>query len=182
MLGLGIGAPVVALAIWGIILYNRFVRRRNQVLEAWSGIDVHLKWRHSLIPNLVDAVKAYAGYEERLLTRLTELRSAQQPKTVSERGAAESALSQTIRGLVAVAEAYPNLKASESFLELQRAIAEVEEQIQYARRYYNGTVRELNVLVESFPSNLIAQLFHFRPAEYFEIELATQREPPELKL
>ena len=172
------GLAVVALLVWGVMLYNRLVRWRNMVLEAWSGIDVQLKRRHSLIPNLVEAVKAYAGYEQSVLERVTGLRTA---GSVAERGAEESSLSQYIRQLVAVVEAYPELKASDSYLKLMQGLTEVEQHIQYARRYYNGAVRELNVRVQSFPSNLVAALFGFRPAEYFEVELAVERESPEVK-
>ncbi len=172
------GLAVVALLVWGVMLYNRLVRWRNMVLEAWSGIDVQLKRRHSLIPNLVEAVKAYAGYEQSVLERVTGLRTA---GSVAERGAEESSLSQHIRQLVAVVEAYPELKASDSYLKLMQGLTEVEQHIQYARRYYNGAVRELNVRVQSFPSNLVAALFGFRPAEYFEVELAVERESPEVK-
>ena len=143
--------------------------------------DVQLKRRHSLIPNLVEAVKAYAGYEQSVLERVTGLRTAGSEASVAERGAEESSLSQHIRQLVAVVEAYPELKASDSYLKLMQGLTEVEQHIQYARRYYNGAVRELNVRVQSFPSNLVAALFGFRPAEYFEVELAVERESPEVK-
>jgi LemA protein len=172
----------VTVLIWGIVTFNRLVKRKNHVLEAWSGIEVQLKRRHSLIPNLVEAVKAYSQYEQNVLTLVTELRSQQHSKaSVSERAAAESALSRSIRQLIAVAEAYPELKASDSFINLQQNLTGVEEQIQYARRYFNATVRELNILVQSFPSRLIASLFKYTEADYFEIELAIERVSPEVK-
>lgn len=169
-------AVLATVLLWGMVTYNRFVRRRNHVLEAWSGIDVQLKRRHDLIPKLVDTVKAYARYEQDLLVRLATTRTGD----LAQRASAESQLSRAIRHLFAVAEAYPELKANQSFLGLQRNLSEIEEQIQYARRYYNATVRELNVLVQSFPSNLVARLFRFAQATYFEIELVTQRAAPEL--
>jgi len=171
-----------AVLLWGILIYNRLVKRKNHVLEAWSGIEVQLKRRHSLIPNLVEAVKAYGEYEQNVLTLVTELRSNSHKKdSVSERAVAESTLSRSIRQLIAVAEAYPELKASDSFMNLQKNLTEIEEQIQYARRYFNATVRDLNILVQSFPSRLIASLFHFIEVDYFEIELATERTAPEMK-
>lgn len=166
-----------AMLLWGIVLYNRLVARRNHAREAWSGIDVQLKRRHDLLPKLVEAVKAYAGYEREVLREGVEARTG---APSAERAAAENALTGRLRELLAVVEAYPDLKASRSYLDLQAQISDSEEQIQYARRYYNGTVRELNILVDSFPSNLVARLFGFAPMEYFEIELATQRLSPEL--
>jgi LemA protein len=163
-----------AILLWGIVLYNRLVARRNHAREAWSGIDVQLKRRHDLLPKLVEAVKAYAGYERAVLREGVEARAG------AARAAAENALTGRLRELFAVVEAYPELKASRGFLDLQAQISETEEQIQHARRYYNGTVRELNILVDSFPSNLVARLFGFAPMEYFELELATQRQSPEL--
>lgn len=166
-----------AALLWGIVLYNRLVARRNHAREAWSGIDVQLKRRHDLLPKLVEAVKAYAGYEREVLREGVEARTgAPSP----QRAAAENALTGRLRALLAVVEAYPDLKASRGYLDLQAQISEAEEQIQYARRYFNGTVRELNILVDSFPSNLVARLFGFAHMDYFEIELATQRDSPEL--
>lgn len=178
-----IGVLAAALLLWAVLIYNRLVARKNHVLEAWSGIDVQLKRRHSLIPSLVEVVKAYGRYEQDVLKQVTAQRAgAGDGGNVAGRAAAESALSQSLRTLFAVAEAYPDLKANASYLDLQRNLTEIEEQIQYARRYYNGTVRELNILIQSFPSNLIAGPFGFKQADYFEIELATQREAPEVKL
>jgi LemA protein len=178
---------MIASAVAGVVVvyvifaYNRLVARRNHVLEAWSGIDVQLRRRHDLLPKLVDAVKAYTRYEEKTLQDITRLRAVAQAAG-SDRSQAENGLTATLRRLFALAEAYPDLKASSGYLDLQRQISETEEQIQYARRYYNGTVRELNIQVESFPGNLVAGLFGFRLKDYFEIELATQRESPELNL
>lgn len=177
-----IGVAVLGLvAIYVTVIYNRLVARRNHALEAWSGIDVQLKRRHDLLPKLVDAVKAYSSYEESTLRGVTAARTNSWAPG-AERSRAENAVTGSLRQLFALAEAYPDLKANQSYLELQREISGVEEQIQYARRYFNGTVRELNILVESFPSNLVAHALGFSLMEYFEIELATQRESPDLKL
>lgn len=172
-------AVAVAVLLYVIVAYNRLVARRNHALEAWSGIDVQLKRRFDLLPKLVDVVKAYARYEERLLGEIARERStpAQNPAI---RRQTENAVTGSLRQLFALAEAYPELKANTAFLELQQQISGAEEQIQYARRYFNGTVRELNILVESFPSNLVARAFGYRLMEYFEIELATQRDSPEM--
>jgi Uncharacterized conserved protein len=171
---------VIALAVLAgmVVIYNRLVARKNHVLEAWSGIDVQLKRRHDLIPKLVEAVKAYGHYESGLMEAVTRLRGAGQGGDL----AAENGLSRSLRQLLAVVENYPELKASQLYLDLQAQLSDAEEQIQYARRYYNGTVRELNILVQSFPSNLVAKLFGYRTMDYFEIELATQRESPEIEL
>jgi LemA protein len=175
-----LAAAIVALATWGVVTYNRFVRLRNQVDEAWAGIDVQLQRRHELVPNLVAAVRGYVQHESRVLERVTALRadSRMQP---GERADGESGLSRSIGRLFALAEAYPDLKANETFAQLHDSLVEVEEQIQYARRYYNGSVRDNNNQVESFPSSLIARLFGFRLAEFFEIELSTQRAAPNLQ-
>ena len=168
---------LASILLWGTVLYNRLVARRNHAREAWSGIDVQLKRRHDLLPKLVEAVKAYAGYEREVLRESVEARTG---APSAERAAAENALTGRLRALLAVVEAYPDLKANRSYLDLQAQISDSEEQIQYARRYYNGTVRELNILVDSFPSNLVARQFGFAHMDYFEIELATQRQSPEL--
>lgn len=160
---------LAAVLSYGIWLYNRLVHDRNTVLAAWSDIEVQLKRRHELIPKLIDAVKAYAGYEQATLSQVTELRVAAQAVAAPGRAAmAEGALSQALQRLFALQEAYPDLKANTQFLDLQNEISTVEEAIQYARRYYNGAVKALNVRVESFPSNLVALLFGFHQAEYFD--------------
>ncbi len=175
-----LGLTAVLLLI-GVVLYNRLVRNQQMVQEGWSGIDVQLKRRHDLIPNLVEAVKGYMGHERGVLEKVTELR-AQSLKTSppGEKGRVEGALSAALGNLFAVAENYPDLKASQNFLELQSSLADIEEQIQLARRYYNGAVRNLNILVASFPSNLVAQIFHFAPAEFFELEEAGERAVPKV--
>jgi LemA protein len=168
--------------LWVVYTYNRLVRNKHLVFEAWSGIDVQLKRRHNLIPKLVDAVKAYSDFESNVLRRVTEIRShGLESDQVAQRAAEESEISGAVRELFAVVEAYPDLKTSEQFLNLQTNLTEVENQIQLARRYYNGTVREQNVLIQSFPSNLIAGLFKFKESEYFEIALATERQSPKME-
>ena len=171
---------IIALTIlWGILPSTRFINLLNMVKEAWSGIDVQLKRRFNLIPNLVETVKGYAKHESKVLEELTSTRSGSQD--VNQRGAQEGQISHALANLFAVAEAYPDLKASQNFIDLQGNLDEIENQIQMARRYYNGAVRDLNVLVESFPSNLIARVFNFATAEFFEIELARQRDLPKVE-
>ncbi len=164
-------AIAAALVLGLIILYNRLVHDRERVKQAWSDILVHLKRRHDLIPKLVDAVKAYAGYEEKVMSEVTALRSRSDDwQDAGRRGPLEAHLSGSLRGLLAVAEAYPELKASDQWLNLQQNITAVEDDIQYARRYYNGAVKALNVRVDSFPSNLVARGFGFTHAPFFTLE------------
>lgn len=176
---------LVALLGLGIYFYNALVRAAQMVKEAWSGIDVQLKRRADLIPNLVDTVKAYAAHERAALEAVTELRAHAQalPRDdVAARGETERQLSQALIRLVAVAEAYPDLKANQNFLELQKALSATENDIQYARRYYNGAVRNLNVKVESIPSNIVAAIFGFRSARYFQVEDEADRAVPSVAL
>lgn len=162
---------LAAALLGGIWLYNRLVNDRATVLAAWSDIGVQLKRRHDLIPKLVEAVKAYTGYEQSTVARVTELRAAAaQASRPGEAGRLESALGNALHGLIAVAEAYPDLKASEQYLALMRDISAVEKDIQHSRRYYNGAVKRFNVRIESVPSNVVAALFRFVPAEYFDAE------------
>lgn len=169
------------LLVWGIWTYNRLTRVRNQVNEAWAGIDVQLLRRYDLVPNLIAAVKGYTEHETSALSRVTELRANREIPT-HERADKESGLSRSIARLFALAEAYPDLKASHSFAKLHDALVEVEDHIQYARRYYNGSVRDNNNLVEAFPSLIVARFFGFKLAEFFEVELAVQRELPRVNL
>jgi LemA protein len=163
----------VAVMAWFIIIYNLFVRDKNRVLAAWSDIDVQLKRRHDLIPKLIDAVKQYAAYESTTLSAITVLRSESVDASgVEKKGQIESQLSTKLHQLIAIAEDYPDLKANQSFLDLQKNLTDVENHIQYARRYYNGSVRNLNIRVDSFPDMLIARLFRFIPAEYFDFDEA----------
>jgi len=173
---------VVVLMAWGVVSFNRFIRGRQFMREAWSGIDVQLKRRYDLVPVLVKTVKGYREHERGLFEDITETRArCMSTKSVTEKGEAENALSRMIRSLFAVAEAYPDLKASRNFLDLQRNLTEIENQIQLERRHYNGTVWNYNIRVESFPSMLIAGLLRFRRADFFEIEYATEREAPDAK-
>ena len=171
---------VLALLIWTAVAFNRLVRRGNLVREAWSGIDVQLARRHDLVPNLVEVVQSYASFEKQLLTDLTHLRGdGHASRALQDQ---ENALSDRLRSVLAVAEAYPQLLANKNFLRLQEQLAEIEDQLQMARRYYNGAVRDYNTAAESFPSNLIASLFDFSTAEFFQIESALARRAPEVKL
>jgi len=166
---------------WGILSYNLLVRDRNRVLAAWSDIAVQLKRRHDLIPKLVDAVKAYAGYESALMAETTRLRAdAERASEPDEKGRIEGELGGRMRQLVALAEAYPDLKADTQYLKLMEQLTEVEQNIQYARRYYNGAVRNLNVRIDSVPDLIVAQALGFRPARFFELESAAEGAPPEL--
>jgi LemA protein len=173
---------VALVLIIAVFMYNRFVRQRNILNEAWSGIDVQLKRRHDLIPNIVETVKAYAQHEKKVLEEITNLRSRlTEQATVKEKGQIENSFSQALKNIFALAEAYPDLKANQNFIELQRVLADTEEQIQLARRYYNGAARDYNTMVQSFPNNILAKMFNFTKAEFFEIELATEREVPGVK-
>lgn len=174
-------AVLLLLAVWAIWTYNSLVKMRNQVNEAWAGIDVQLQRRYDLVPNLLATVKGYMKHESSVLERVTRLRG-QPTLGVPERADQESGLSRSIGRLFAVAEDYPDLKASEGFIQLHDSLVEIEEHLQFARRYYNGSVRENNNRVESFPSMLIARLFRFLPAAFFEIELASQRQAPRVEL
>jgi LemA protein len=175
---------LIALAVvlvWSVFIYNRLVGAKNRVLSAWSDIDVQLKRRHDLIPKLVDAVKHYAAYESATLGEVTALRArSRQSASVAEIGDMESALGGKVQRLVALAEAYPDLKADDAFLALQKDLTDVEMNIQYARRYYNGAVRILNTRIDSFPDTLVARLFRFIKADYFALDDAGERESPSM--
>lgn len=175
---------IAVLVVYAISIYNGLVKARQMAEEAWSGIDVQLKRRSNLIPNLVETVKGYADHESDTLAEVTKMRTnAQNVPTgdVAGRAVAEGLLGQALGRLMAVAEAYPDLKASQNFAELQDALQTVEDEIQMSRRYYNGATRDMNVRVESFPSNLVANNFGFRKAEYFEIDDPQDRTVPEVK-
>ena len=170
------------LALWIIISYNSLVRLRNRAKEAWADIEVQLKRRHNLIPNLVETVKGYAAHEREVLEKVTEARTkAMGAQTMQEKREAENFLSQTLKSLFAVAENYPDLKASQNFLELQRELRDTEDKIQAARRFYNANVRDLNTKIESFPTNIIAKLFGFKKMDLFEIEEAEERKVPKVE-
>jgi len=165
---------------WAIATYNGFVRLRNLVQEAWRQIDVELQRRHDLIPNLVETVKGYAAHEKAVFEEVSRARAlASGPASgPAEQAAHENALTQAIGRLFAVAEAYPQLRASENFQQLQSELTNTEDRVAAGRRFYNANVRELNTKVETFPSNLIANMFHFAKAEYFETEDPAVRAAP----
>lgn len=169
---------VGAILLWVVAIYNGLITFRNRTKEAWSDIDVQLKRRYDLIPNLVETVKGYAAHERELFQKVTEARTrAMGAQTLKEKGEAENILSGTLKTLFAVAENYPQLRAAENFLELQRELADTENKIQAARRFYNTNVRDLNIKIESFPANIVANLFRFKKIEFFEIEDTAAREP-----
>jgi len=173
----------LALIAVGVILtYNGLVQKSQMADNGWSDIDVQLKRRANLIPQLVNTVQGYATHERNLFTEIAEKRAAAMAAgdDLASRGAAESALSQPVARLMAVAEDYPDMKASQNFLELQRELADTEDKIEMARRFYNGAVRELNTMVQSFPANLFAGAFGFRTRSFFEIDLP-ERALPEVK-
>jgi LemA protein len=175
---------LVAIAAYAAYAYNALVRSRQMAREAWSGIDVQLKRRADLIPNIVETVKGYAKHEADTLREVTEMRSRVQSLPsgdIAARSAAEGMLSQALGKLFALAESYPELKANQNFMELQSTLSEIEGEIQMSRRYYNGAARDLNVKIESFPSNIIAGTFGFKHADYFEIEDATDRALPKVE-
>jgi LemA protein len=180
-----IGLAIVAVvALYAIVIYNGLVKARQMKEEAWSGIDVQLKRRTDLIPNLIETVKGYAAHEKGTLENVVELRNRAQAVPsgdVAGRAAAEGMLSQALGRLFALAEAYPDLKANQNFAELQRSLETTEGEIQMARRYYNGAARDLNVRVESFPSNLVANTFKFEKAPFFEIDDPADRAVPQVK-
>ena len=172
----------VAVAGWGILIYNRLIADKNRIKAAWSDIDVQLKRRHDLIPQLVELVKSYAAYERETLEDITALRSKSEvTKRVGEIGQIESELGGKVELVVARAEAYPDLKANESFLSLQKNLTDVEDHIQYARRYYNGAVRIFNTRLDVFPQLIVARLFKFLPEDFFQIEEDSQRAAPRIK-
>lgn len=173
-------AALFALLAWAAFAFNRLVRGSNLVREGWSGIDVQLRRRHDLVPNLVEVVRSYASFEKHLLEDLTGLRSeGRATRALQDR---ENALSTQLRSVLAVAEAYPQLLANKNFLRLQEQLAEIEDHLQMARRYYNGAVRDYNTAAESFPSNFVASLFRFPLQEFFQVESAVERRVPEVKL
>lgn len=191
-----IAAVFVGIGLIGTIrLFNLLVRDRNLMCEGWSGIDVQLKRRHNLVPNLVEAVKGYSAHERGLLEEVTAIRT--QAQAAGTAGAAsgaavaagaikqtetvENVLTDQLRRVFALAESYPALKADANFRTLMEQLADIENQIQSARRYYNGAVRNYNIRTEQFPSNIVAGLFHFEPVEFFEIQSATERAAPQVE-
>ena len=178
-------AGVVVVVVYAIAVFNRLVRTRQMANEAWSGIDVQLKRRSDLVPNLVDIVKGYAAHERSVLEEVTQLRGAARAVPegdVAARAQAEGALSAALGKLFALSENYPDLKASTNFLDLQKQLSDLENDLQMARRYYNGAVRNQNVLVQSFPSNVLAGMFGFAPRDFFELSNESEREAPQVSL
>ncbi len=172
---------VLTFFLLGVTQYNRLVRSRQMAQEGLSGIDVQLKRRADLIPNLLETVKGYMGHERQVLEKVTELRTRSlQAESVAEKSQVEGMLTQALKSLFAVAENYPDLKASQNFMELQKSLADIEEQLQLSRRYYNGAARNLNILVQSFPSNIVARLFGFHEVEYFQLEDQADRAAPQV--
>lgn len=172
-------AIAILIPLWAVMAYNGLIRRRNQVEEAWSDIEVQMKRRYDLIPNLVETVKGYAGHEKNVLEHVTQARTAAMgAKTAGEHARAENMLTDTLKTLFAVAESYPELKANTNFLELQRELSDTENKIQSARRFYNANVRDLNTALESFPTNMIAGSFGFRKREFFDLEEGSPAEKP----
>jgi len=177
-------AIIAVLLGWLIAAYNGFIRLINRAKEAWSDIDVQLKRRYDLIPNLVETVKGYAAHEKEAFENVTKARSAAMGATGAvAKGAAENMLSGALKSLFAVAEAYPDLKANQNFLELQRELSDTENKIQSARRFYNTNVRDLNTAIQSFPGNIVAGWFSFKSAEFFELaeDEAAAKSPVKVK-
>ena len=171
------------LALWAILIFNRLVHDRNQVRSAWSDIDVQLTRRHDLVPRLVEAVRAYAAYEKATLTAVTELRArSERSPRLGDKARYEDELEAGLHRLVALAEDYPDLKADRNFLELQNELVAVEDHLQYARRFYNGSVRIYNTRIESFPEMIVARPLRFMGAEFFEPDAAEVRGAPQVEM
>lgn len=168
---------VAGIVLWLVATYNRLISLKNRTAEGWSDIDVQLKRRYDLIPNLVETVKGYTKHEEGVFTKVTEARTlAMGAQGIEAKGKAENMLSGALKSLFAVAESYPDLKASVNFAKLQDELSDTENKIQAARRFYNGMVRDLNTLIETFPANIVANMFKFQKREFFEIENEEERE------
>ncbi|MBT8145803.1 MAG: LemA family protein [Gammaproteobacteria bacterium] len=179
----GFALILVVLLAAGVWIYNRLVRDRNQVRAAWSDIDVQLKRRHDLVPQLVNAVKAYADYEKATMTAVTEMRTqSDTARRLPDKAAIEDAMEKALHRLIVVAEDYPELKADQNFRQLQEELTVVEDHIQYARRFYNGAVRILNTRIQSFPHLLIARPLGFHSAEFFEVDHSAERQAPRAEL
>jgi LemA protein len=184
MIGWIVVVVILAIAAYAVVMYNNLVSNRQLTQEGWSGIDVQLKRRADLIPNLLETVKGYMSHERETLEAVTNARAAATAGATGspeQRAQLEGALSGALGRLMAVAEAYPDLKANATFLEFQAALQKIEDELQLARRYYNGTARNLNVAVQSFPSSIIASMFHFTTAQYFELDNPADRAVPTVK-
>jgi len=180
---MAIGIILAVVVLWGIYSYNRFVTLTHRTDEAWSDIDVQLKRRYDLIPNLIETVKGYAKHEEGVFTKVTEARTkAMGAGNLHDQAEAENMLTGALKSLFAVSEAYPDLKANENFVELQRELTDTENKIQASRRFYNTNVRDFNIATETFPSNLVAKMFSFKVREFFDLEDSPeQRENVQVK-
>ena len=182
----GLVLLAVIIVVWAISVYNRLINHRTLKEEGWSGIDVQLKRRHDLVGNLVNAVKGYLQHERGVLEAVTRMRaSAQQAggaAGVAAVAAAEAGLSQALGRLFALMENYPALKASENVMQLQQSLSDLEHEIQMARRYYNATVRDLNILIQSFPSSIIARRYGFKEGEFFELDSMAEKALPQVSL
>lgn len=173
---------VVLFVLYGVSIYNKLVKLRTMVEEAWSGINVQLKKRHDLIPNLVETVKGYATHERETFDSVTQARaSAMKATDVKSQEAAENDLNAALIRLLAVAEQYPELKANQNFLHLQDQLSVIESDIEKSRRYYNGTVREKNIVIDTFPSNIVANMFKFEKSPFFELENEAEKAVPQIK-
>ena len=172
-------ALAVLIIVAGIVIYNKLVRLRTTVKSSWSDIDVQLKKRYDLVPNLVETVKGYASHEKSVLENVTMARAAaMKASSPADKAKAENMFTETLKSLFAVAEAYPQLRANENFMQLQQQLKDLEDNIEYARRYYNAVVRDYNIMTETFPSNIIAGQFRFEKSEFFELEEpAVERKP-----
>lgn len=177
-------AIIVVVLLWLILSYNRLVRMVNRAKEAWADIDVQLKRRYDLIPNLVNTVKGYAAHESEAFENVTRARAAAMGAgSLAEKGQAETALAGALKSVFAIAEAYPDLKANQNFLSLQGELTDTEDKIQAARRFYNGNVRDLNTAIQVFPGSVVAGMFHITAMEFFQLDAAdaAAREPVQVK-
>ena len=173
---------IAVVVLWLVGVYNALIKLRNRTDEAWSDIDVQLKRRYNLIPNLVETVKGYAKHEREVFEKVTEARTrAMGAKSIKDQGQAENMLAGALKSLFAVAENYPDLKANQNFLELQKELTDTEDKIQASRRFYNGNVRDFNTKIQTFPNNFAAGMFGFKARDFFEIEEEAAREPVAVK-
>lgn len=166
---------IALILVYIIFIYNKIIHAKNMNKEAFSNVDVALKQRYDLIPNLLETVKGYASYEGNILEKVTNLRS--NSTNINSRGGLETDFTNDIKSILVVMEQYPDLKASEGFIKFQNSLVKIEETIENARRYYNGTTRNYNIMIQKFPNNIIAKLFGSKEAEYFEVELVTKQNP-----
>lgn len=175
-------AIIAIIIVWLIVVYNGLIKLKNRADEAWSDIDVQLKRRYDLIPNLIETVKGYAKHEQQTLEKVIQARNlAMQAGGASEKAKAENELSQTLKSIFALSESYPDLKANQNFVRLQDELSDTENKIQSARRFYNGNVRDFNIKIEVFPNNIIADKLNFKKKALFEIENAEERKNVEVK-